>query len=326
MDLKLITQIRKIQSGIPPMTPPFWAVDGHLQTILGTLLKSPPAPLVDQTFILPLETPHERLHLSYIKGTRPIVTHLFHGLAGSINSPYVRRFAQMSKSLGHHVFMVNMRGCGAGAGLAKLPYHSGRSEDISSVISFGRKLIPEATHVAVGVSLSANALLLNAAGVRAESRPDLAIAINAPINLEDSAIKLKAGLNRIYDQHFTRALKNYLLKNIPENMGDYSLVEDLHDFDNRYTAPFGGFKSREDYYQTCSSDQFLSKIDIPTVIITSEDDPFVDASFYKRSKISPTTTLNLQPHGGHIGYLSSQGLGFKFWLDEAVKSYLLALH
>lgn len=326
MDLNLVAKIRQIQSSMPPVTPPFWAVDGHLQTIFGNVLKSPDAPRVDQIFLLPLESELERLHLSYIKGTRPIVTYLFHGLAGSINSPYLRRFANLAHNLGHHVFMVNMRGCGAGAGLAKLPYHSGRSEDISSVIKFGHKLVPHAAHAAIGVSLSANALLLNAAGVRAEYRPDLAIAINAPINLEDSAIKLKAGLNRIYDQHFKRELKNYLLKNSPQNVGDYFLIEDLHDFDNRYTAPFAGFKSREDYYHKCSSDQYLSQIDIPTVMITSEDDPFVDASFYKRSKLSPTTTLNLQTHGGHIGYLSSQGLSFKFWLDEAVKSYLLALH
>src|SRR5690606_22088653 len=121
-------------------------------------------------------------------------------------------------------FLTNHRGCGEGAGLATGPYHSGRAEDISSVIAYGRELFPDAKHIAIGVSLSANALLLLAAGQRASIKPDLAIAINAPIDLEKSAINLKSGLNRIYDLHFLKSLKKYLMKNNNENLKDYHLI------------------------------------------------------------------------------------------------------
>ena len=54
---------------------------------------------------------------------------LIHGLAGSHQSGYMQRIAHKLQARGVRAFRMDLRGCGAGAGLARLPYHSGRSED-----------------------------------------------------------------------------------------------------------------------------------------------------------------------------------------------------
>ncbi|HXH32668.1 MAG TPA: alpha/beta fold hydrolase [Bacteriovoracaceae bacterium] len=322
MKPSLLESLTQARATIPPCTPPYWARTGHLQTLLGHLLPSQKLsqPGIDLTVTLETET--ERIHSSYLKGSSRTAVYLFHGLGGTAQASYMHRTAIKAQLLGHHVFINNHRGCGSGAGLASETYHSGRADDLSQVIQFGRKLLPGHKHLAIGFSLSANALLLLAAKVRASAQPDYAIAVNGPINLDRASIKLQQGLNRIYDRRFTRELENYLRTNRPQDVGDYSLVKDLRDFDQRYTAPLGGFKDRDDYYATCSAKQFLPRIDIPTVIITAEDDPFVSIQDYREASYSPTTLLHVEKHGGHMGYLSSNGLGFDRWLDHCLGTYL----
>ena len=321
----MIERLEAARNSIPKCNPPFWASTGHLQTILAHLIPSPKVMERGEHLNITLEIATERIHSTYLKGTTNTVVYLFHGLGGSIQSNYVQRTALVARSLGHHVFMNNHRGCGDGAGLAVEPYHSGRAEDLSKVIEYGRNMLPGHKHIAIGFSLSANALLLLAAKVRASVQPDMAIAVNAPINLDRASIKLQEGLNRIYDKRFVLDLKQYMERNRPDDIGDYSLVKDLRDFDARYTAPIGGFKDRNDYYETCSAKQYLRDINIPTVVMTAVDDPFVSAEDYLEATYSPMCVRHIEKVGGHVGYLQQHGLGYKRWLDMALETYIKQL-
>ena len=318
----MIDLLKEARTTIPPCTPPVWARTGHLQTILGHLLPSEKVTENGLSLNVTLEKETERIHSTYLKGTSKFAIYLFHGLGGTAEASYMQRTAVKARAMGHHVFINNHRGCGMGAGLAAEPYHSGRADDLSKVIAFGREMLPDHKHIAIGFSLSANALLLLAAKVRAEVQPDYAITVNGPINLDRASINLQSGLNKIYDKRFTSELETYMKKNRPEDIGDFSLVEDLRDFDQRYTAPLGGFKDRDDYYKTCSAKQYLKDINIPTVIITADDDPFVSVQDYREANYSPMTVLHIEKHGGHMGYLMKKGLGCERWLDLALGTYL----
>lgn len=321
----LIDSLNEARAKISPCTPPIWAQTGHLQTLLGHLLPSDVLTIKGEHLNVTLDKETERIHSTYLKGTSNTAIYLFHGLGGSATASYMQRTAIRALKEGHHVFINNHRGCGSGAGLATEPYHSGRADDLSKVIAFGRKMLPDHKHIAIGFSLSANALLLLAARVRADVQPDYAIAVNGPINLDRASINLQQGLNKIYDKRFTHELEHYMKRNRPQDVGDFSLVEDLRDFDERYTAPLGGFKNRADYYATCSAKQYLPKINIPTVIITAEDDPFVSVVDYQEASYSPTTVVHIEKHGGHMGYLARDGFGYSRWLDQTIASYLKIL-
>lgn len=318
----MIDLLRETRAIIPECDPPIWARTGHLQTILGHLFPSEKVTENGHVLNVTLEKETERIHSTYHKGSSKFAVYLFHGLGGTAEASYMQRTAIKARAMGHHVFINNHRGCGMGAGLASEPYHSGRADDLSKVIEYGRNMLPDHKHIAIGFSLSANALLLLAAKVRAEVQPDYAITVNGPINLDRASLNLQKGLNKIYDKRFTADLETYMKKNRPEDIGDFSLVEDLRDFDQRYTAPLGGFKDRADYYNTCSAKQYLKDTNIPTVIITSEDDPFVSVRDYQDASYSPMTVLHIEKHGGHMGYLMKKGFGFERWLDLALGIYL----
>ena len=89
-----------------------------------------------------------------------------------------------------------------------------------------------------------------------------------------------------------------------------------------YTARLGGFKSREDYFATCSAKQYLKRINIPTVILTAYDDPFVSIKDYLDAEYSPFCFTHFEEHGGHMGYLMKDGLGYKRWLDQGLMTYI----
>ncbi|HXH76612.1 MAG TPA: alpha/beta fold hydrolase [Bacteriovoracaceae bacterium] len=318
----MIEDFKSARLRIPPCLPPIWASTGHLQTILGNLLGSPALNEKGIKLNVTLDKEEERIQTIYLKGENKTVVYLFHGLAGTADAAYMQRTAIECRKLGYHVFLNNHRGCGEGMGLAFEPYHSGRAEDLSSVIAYGRKMLPDHHHVAVGFSLSANALLLLAAGVRAEVLPDVAIAVNAPINLDEASINLTQGLNRIYNFRFMIELRRHVKRNHPETFHMVKNVWELRNFDEAYTAPIGGFKNRADYYKTCSAKQYLPGIKIPTVMLTAKDDPFVAYADYKDASISSCTLLHIEEHGGHMGYLTKEGKGYTRWLDLALREYL----
>lgn len=313
---------------ISPCAPPTWARGGHLQTILAHLLPSSGQANNGQPLIINLPD-GDRLTADYYLGTQDkTLLYLFHGLGGHTQSDYMRRMARLGVSKGFHVLSVNHRGCGSGRGLASYPYHSGRAEDISAAIQYGRKHHPNKRHIAIGFSLSGNALLLLQAGFRGKVQPDFAISVNAPIRLDQAAHSIKEGFNRLYDMRFVRrcqkAVKDRIKDGLIQETYHFPFLNTLYGFDKIYTAPAGGFKDRYDYYNTCSAEPYLEKINSPTIAISSKDDPMVDVTHYRNARYSPYVLPHIETHGGHMGYLNRRKtpLGTRRWLDYALAAYI----
>jgi hypothetical protein len=68
------------------------------------------------------------------------------------------------------------------------------------------------------------------------------------------------------------------------------------EFDDRVTAPLNGYLNVDDYYRRASSRYFLGAIETPTLIIQSEDDPFVfKHSIPEASELSPAPNWSCTP-------------------------------
>lgn len=311
---------------LKPCVPPWWATNGQLQTIFAYFLPSRTRLQNLKTVIIPLED-GDHLYGELSEGVTPWIIYLFHGLSGDINSNYMQRAAFLAQLMGHSIFLVNHRDCGKGSGLARHPYHSGRGEDISEVLDFGKKQFPNKKHLVIGFSLSGNALLTLLTGKRGSTQPDRAICVNAPINLNAASEKLTQGFNRLYDIHFVWRLKQTVQHKI--DRGEMAavhipLLATLRDFDELYTAPYGGFTDRAHYYESCSTDIHLSKISVPTFLLTAKDDPFVPVESYEKADFSSSTTVHIENVGGHLGYLSNDlsHAKNKRWLDYALGEVL----
>ncbi|MBS1767512.1 MAG: alpha/beta fold hydrolase [Acidobacteria bacterium] len=308
----------------PKLRPPWWARGAHAQTILAHLKPSRCTTPPWQSLALRLPD-QDVLKLRVARGWSGTAVYLFHGLGGSADADYMRRAAALAWAKGHSVIAVNHRGAGEGKGAAAKPYHSGITHDLSTVILMGNGLFPDHRHIAIGFSISANMLLLLLGRDQHMTLPDAAIAVNPPVDLDACSRRIVRGLNRIYDLRFVHMLKRQVRERV-----DFGLIPafpafprfcDLRDFDAVYTAPQGGFESREDYYAQCSAGPYLGAIETPTILLTSRDDPFAPATDVEAWTMGPGVTLHVEDRGGHMGYLDRAAPGLR-WLDQALDQAL----
>jgi predicted alpha/beta-fold hydrolase len=251
---------------------------------------------------------------------------LLHGLTGCHLSPLMVRLADKLSARGVRVFRFDMRGCGAGMGLARKPYHAGCSDDLAQVVANVLTWC-EASLVLIGVSLSGN-ILLKYLGEAPERVPDAvvaAMAINPPIDLARSVATLDGRVNRWYDRHFVGQLTRHLdehCRRWPEaTLPAGRPPRRLYDFDDWYTAPTSGFGNAANYYERCSAAQFMPQIRVPTLVLTACDDPMVPVAMFEESHSAWPSNVHLEivNGGGHVGYLSRRNIDPDVhWLDWRV--------
>ena len=97
------------------------------------------------------------------------------------------------------------------------------------------------------------------------------------------------------------------------------------EFDTRVTAPLHGFADAEDYYARSSALGFLPDIRVPTLCISSEDDPFLpaEAVFRARAAAGSSVRFEVTPWGGHTGFVvGSLPWRPRYWAEELALSWL----
>lgn len=309
--------------------PPSWLKNNHLQTIVGDLIPAANKSLKQsERFLIDLPD-GDTLSCHFYQGTTNLIVTLAHGISGDSHVDYMQRTAEHLNTCGHSVFLFNHRNCGDGFGLSKNPYHAGRGEDIGRALYFLRNKFPNYFHLAIGFSMSGNALLnlLGDLTIRQMEKcalPDYAITINCPINLHNSAKLIHQGFNRIYEVNFLMNFKKFIERKrsfgLLNEEVEINLMMPLIEFDDIYTSPRSGYGSAIDYYRECSTFDKLKNIKIPTVMITSEDDPFVDYKDYLNLETPSNVNIHIEKFGGHMGYLHKEKLphGTNRWMDYAL--------
>jgi predicted alpha/beta-fold hydrolase len=258
---------------------------------------------------------------------------LLHGLSGCHASQYMQRIAAKLNDRGVRTFRKDLRGCGVGAELARLPYHSGRSDDAAAAIRFIGELCPDSPTTIIGFSLGANIVLklLGELGDDGCAGLDSAVAVCPPVDLMACSKNLGRWSNRIYDGHFVRSLWRAAVERTPTNgNGHYRIPERrprrLYDFDDVYTGPISGFQGAEDYYRTCSSGQFVPAIRKPTLVIASADDPMIPVRLFDRMAWPACVQFHLTAGGGHLGFIGRHGVDAdRRWMDWRVVEWIGAL-
>jgi predicted alpha/beta-fold hydrolase len=104
---------------------------------------------------------------------------------------------------------------------------------------------------------------------------------------------------------------------------EISSIKTFREFDERFTAPFHGFSSVDEYWEQSSSRAYLKDISLPTLAISALDDPFLSPSCFpiEIARNHPHLLLETPRHGGHVGFLDSLSLKTT-WLEKRVVSFL----
>lgn len=315
--------------------PAWWLPGPHLQTVWPSLTRRRPK----------LTLGHRRIELAdgdFIdlatygqSGPRILV---IHGLEGSLQSHYAGTLLRALDQGGYRSIFMHLRGCSGAPNRLPRGYHSGASEDLHEVLTHLAQ-DPEGTPLAaIGFSLGAN-LLLKYLGERGghgaddPERPLLGagIAVSVPFVLRDTMLRLDLGASRIYRTHLIGLLKQSFRRKFsghPYPLAvDVDAIRDFNQFDDRITAPLCGFAGVFDYYNRASCRGFLPAITTPTLIIHAMDDPFMfPSSVPFEHELGPGITLELCPHGGHVGFIAGAFPGRPHhWLENRILRHLYSL-
>lgn len=182
---------------------------------------------------------------------------------------------------------------------------------------------------AIGVSLGGNALLkwLGEQGEAAKSWINGVAAISVPLDLAAAGAALDSGFNQVYTHHFLSTLKYKAFEKLEKFPGLFdakalSKCRTIYDFDNIVTAPLHGFKNTDDYWQQSSSKQWLPHIQVPTLLINAQNDPFMPASVLPEAdEVSTAVTREFPDEGGHAGFILPPFPGKLDWLPRTMISF-----
>lgn len=317
---------------IPPFKPLWPIQNGRLQTLGAVYFPYNPfldhslsheIPLSDGDKIVVIENRPTQLRSSQR------IALLVHGLTGSDRSKYLVRLTQQLVREGVHVFRMNLRGCGAGIGLSKKLYHSGRSEDTRTVIEWLKTRYPDQPVTQVGFSLGAN-ITLKMAGENGSyqcGNLDSIVAISPPLDLHSTVKLITKRHNTLFNHYFMKGLRRdvkHLHRAFPElPFPKLSNVFNVYEFDDVYTAPRSGFKNALDYYTQCSSKLFVNKITLPTFIMYAKDDPVITRRAFLALDKKPNIDMLITPAGGHVGWIGKTEPRYGFrWMDQAIVKWI----
>jgi predicted alpha/beta-fold hydrolase len=314
-----------------PFDPFPFIEDPHKQTILSSILNFLFEPASERKFIKFPDGDSVALEITTPRDWRPtdLTVFLVHGLCGSHKSPYMVRMTNRLEALGIRTVRYNMRGCGSGKGLAKMSYHSGRSEDVFECLKVLKAEQPESPMILVGFSLGGNVTLklVGELGTLARQFLKKTFAVSPPVELYSSVQMLGDPLNAIYENYFYRLLRAEVhyrhnkFKDLPRVVLPRGLK--LYEFDQLYTAPFNGFSSAIDYYNKCSASHVVGDIAIPCKILLSEDDPIIAAGSLDKFHLPSNVSVFKTKKGGHMGYLGrSEGKKGFYWLDNVLIDWI----
>lgn len=312
--------------------PPWFARGGHVQTLLGFYHRRHLTwTLPSEDLIVESEPGIKVLaRATWQPGNREAskALLLLHGMGGSDVSSYMISMGLHAWSAGWHVIRMNMRGAGDSWRTCPRLYHAGLEGDL---VAMARRVAAETPRVALfGASLGANHVLLALGRSRAALPPEVkaGVAISPPLDLLRCSEALHEIQNRFYVSYFLARL-NETYARIQERSGGFYEkgrevgVRTVRDFDERITAPYGGFVSADDYYIRSSSGPWLKEIDRPTLIVSAEDDPMIPADSVRRFDPPPGVVAHeLLTTGGHVGFAGKTGAPGWFWAAERALSFL----
>jgi predicted alpha/beta-fold hydrolase len=257
---------------------------------------------------------------------------LLHGLEGSSLAHYMAGMADKAWSRGWNVVRLNQRNCGDTEHLSRGLYHSGLTNDPQFVL---REL---ATHDGIcsiaiaGYSLGGNLALKLAGDFGTGAPPELkaVCAVSPTMDLAVCVQALERRSNLAYQWNFVRRLKARMRRKVAVVPGVFTLdalgrIWTVRQFDEAYIAPHHGFRDAADYYHRASAMRVVDRIAVPTLIVTSEDDPFVPVEPFRQPAVTgnPWVTTVVTRHGGHCAFVEHATNEYDgYWAEEEVVRFV----
>jgi hypothetical protein len=237
---------------------------------------------------------------------------LLHGLEGCARSGYAYATYRLAARAGLRPVGMNYRSCSGEMNRTARFYHMGATGDVQQVVRWLREQFgTEVPLLLIGFSLGGNMLLkyLGEGGATRRDEVTAAASISPPF-VATGKQRITHGTGALYGRYLLRKLKKKVrlkattLRDTPADIHGALAARTLRDFDEAITAPLHGFRDADDYYATSNSIRFLSDIEVPTLVIRAQDDPFFNNDIPHDLFAENECLTGVFPaHGGHVGFI-----------------------
>lgn len=307
--------------------PPFFN-NGHIQTIIPSLLRI----VTDVNYKRErIHTPdHDFLDLDWSKLGSKNLAIVIHGLESNSEANYMKAMIKALNRRNWDAVAINLRGCSGEPNKLFRSYHCGETEDIQTVFSHITQNNSYNKIALVGFSLGGNIILkyVGEQGKKISPLIHKAAAVSVPCDLESSAWHLAKNSRWLYMKRFIFVMqKKFRLKHrmFPEKLDQKYLhsLKTFKDIDEWYTAPAHGFTCAEEYWSKASSINFVSNINIPTLLINAQDDPLLSQESFpwEEAKKSQYFIFEAPRSGGHVGFITFNKNG-EYWHESRISDFL----
>jgi predicted alpha/beta-fold hydrolase len=311
-----------------PFVPAPWLRGGHAQTIWGPLFRKPHAPRLRREKLRARDG--VQLTLKHLDGPHdaPRVL-LLHGLEGSAASHYIAGMLRALARKKWRATVFEFRTCDGAMPRGRQLYHSGATDDLELVVADLLDRDQRAPLFVAGYSMGGNVLGKWLGEAHQNTGIQGAALVSAPYVLRECGPEIDRRLGGVYSRRFLRTLipKAEIKSREYPDLLDFERIaraNTIVEYDDAVTAPLHGFEDVWDYYDKSSCRQFLDRVHVPTLLLSSSDDPMVPAHTFphEHAKHSPYLVPVCVAHGGHIGFVS--GLvpwRAHYWGEERVMTW-----
>jgi uncharacterized protein len=245
---------------------------------------------------------------------------LLHGWEGDAESSYQLSNAHSLHRAGFDVFRLHLRDHGPSHALNPELYNSTRLQEVIDAVREVQRLYPHDKNFLAGHSLGGNFSLRIAARAPQQGiQLDKVVAVCPVLDPWRTMKEIEDG-SQVYHRYFVHRWKRSLkikLDHFPElGYGDSLLeMQSLTDMNEYFVPNYTGYDSSRSYYDAYAlTGDTLAKLEIPSHIILSQDDPMIPCD--DLDKVARTRALSIETprYGGHCGFLLNWRM--EGWVDQ----------
>jgi predicted alpha/beta-fold hydrolase len=251
---------------------------------------------------------------------------LLHGWEGSAESLYVLSLGAYLFERGFDVWRLNFRDHGPSHHLNDEIFHSCRIAEVVGAVQCIQRLHPERRIFLAGFSLGGNfALRVAARAPQAGIRLEQVVAVCPVLRPHSTLDALERGWF-VYQQYFLAKWKRSLRikqRCFPDryDFSDILAERSIKAMTEVMVERYSEFKSLDEYLNGYSIvGEALARLDVPSHIVLSLDDPIIPARDLADVARTPALEVTTLERGGHCGFMDS--FNRESWADRYVARLL----
>jgi predicted alpha/beta-fold hydrolase len=249
---------------------------------------------------------------------------LYHGWEGSMDSSYVLQTGASLLEAGWDVFRLNFRDHGGTHHLNVGLFHSCLLNEVveATAEAVARFRTPDAPVTLAGFSLGGNFALrvaLHAPDVGLPLAHTVAVCPVIDPHAGLQALETAPWMYHWYFMHQWRGSLKRKQKTYPRRdyFGPGELRKDLRGLTQTLVERHTDFGTLDNYLDGYSVDgTHMARLEVPTTILTAEDDPVIPVRSFRELELSPRIELDIAPFGGHCSFIRNWKL--RSFTDEYI--------